>query len=220
MFDDGVADPLRHGGAAGNGDAVRLAAVGDDIDEIVVRKHVGEFEQRLRYLDLVIGELDHHVARRAVERSEELGGGWTWPQASHADAPITSGFGVLSGADEGPPRWWTGRRHEHDGVMNDSPDDRIASQNVRTLGEVRRSSDDRIVAGVCAGVARHLNIDPLLVRIGVVALTFIGLAGLILYLAAWFLLPEDLADKSVAAEWFNLDQNEPQRPAEPAVKNA
>ncbi len=94
--------------------------------------------------------------------------------------------------------------------MNDSPDDRIASQNVRTLGEVRRSSDDRIVAGVCAGGARHRNIDPLLVRIAVVALTFIGLAGLILYLAAWFLLPEDLADKSVAAEWFNLDQNEPQ----------
>jgi len=108
--------------------------------------------------------------------------------------------------------------------MNDSPDDRFASQNVRTLGDVRRSSDDRIVAGVCAGVARHLNIDPLLVRIAVVALTFIGLSGLILYLAAWFLLPEDDApplgessvpaggtpSKSVAAEWFNLDQNEPQ----------
>jgi phage shock protein PspC (stress-responsive transcriptional regulator) len=101
-------------------------------------------------------------------------------------------------------------RGQHDGRMNDTPDDRFASQNVRTLGDVRRSSDDRIVAGVCAGVARHLNIDPLLVRIAAVALTFIGLSGLILYLAAWFLLPEDDGDKSVAAEWFNLDQNEPQ----------
>ena len=94
--------------------------------------------------------------------------------------------------------------------MNDTPDDRFASENVRSLSDVRRSSDDRIVAGVCAGVARHLNIDPLLVRIAVVALTFIGLSGLILYLAAWFLLPEETGDKSIAAEWFNLDQNEPQ----------
>ncbi len=128
---------------------------------------------------------------------------------------------------------------QHDEVMNDTPDpsetrpgahqpgaqsDRFASQNLRTLSDVRRSSDDRIVAGVCAGVARHLNIDPILVRIAVVALTFIGLSGLILYLAAWFLLPEDppsstlrseqggapKASQSVAADWFNLDKNEPQ----------
>jgi len=104
--------------------------------------------------------------------------------------------------------------------MNDTPDpsetqpgaqsDRFASQNLRTLSDVRRSSDERIVAGVCAGVARHLNIDPILVRIAVVALTFVGLSGLILYLAAWFLLPQDDGEQSVAADWFNLDENEPQ----------
>ncbi|HUP99533.1 MAG TPA: PspC domain-containing protein [Aeromicrobium sp.] len=82
--------------------------------------------------------------------------------------------------------------------------------NVRTLSAARRASDDRIVAGVCAGVARHLNIDPIVVRIAVVALTFIGLSGLILYLAAWFLLPSDDEDASIAADWFNLDRNEEQ----------
>lgn len=92
----------------------------------------------------------------------------------------------------------------------DAPSDGFASQNLRTISDVRRASDDRIVAGVCAGVARHLNIDPIIVRIAVVALTFVGLAGLILYLAAWFLLPEDDAERSVAADWFRLDQNEPQ----------
>jgi phage shock protein PspC (stress-responsive transcriptional regulator) len=109
---------------------------------------------------------------------------------------------------------------QHDDVMTDTPDpkekqpdppsDGFASQNLRTISDVRRSSDDRIVAGVCAGVARHLNIDPIIVRIAVVALTFVGLAGLILYLAAWFLLPEEEAERSVAADWFRLDQNEPQ----------
>jgi len=106
----------------------------------------------------------------------------------------------------------------------DAPSDGFASQNLRTISDVRRASDDRIVAGVCAGVARHLNIDPIIVRIAVVALTFVGLAGLILYLAAWFLLPEDdspplgessvpaggAPKRSVAADWFRLDQNEPQ----------
>jgi phage shock protein PspC (stress-responsive transcriptional regulator) len=91
-----------------------------------------------------------------------------------------------------------------------TPSDGFASQNLRTISDVRRSADDRIVAGVCAGVARHLNIDPILVRIAVVGLTFVGLSGLILYLAAWFLLPDEEADRSVAAEWFSLDQNEPQ----------
>lgn len=81
---------------------------------------------------------------------------------------------------------------------------------LRTLADMRRSSDDRIVAGVCAGVARHLNVDPIVVRIAVVALTFIGLSGLILYLAAWFLIPADDDPKSVAADWFNLDRNEEQ----------
>src|SRR5689334_20110943 len=111
------------------------------------------------------------------------------------------------------------RQPQHDGFMNDTPDDGFASQNLRTISDVHRSSDDRIVAGVCAGVARHLNIDPIIVRIAVVALTFVGLAGLILYLAAWFLLPEDDAPplgkpsvpagrapkRSVAADWFRLD---------------
>ncbi len=92
----------------------------------------------------------------------------------------------------------------------DAPSDGFASQNLRTISDVRRASDDRIVAGVCAGVARHLNIDPIIVRIAVVAWTVVGLAGLILYLAAWFLLPEDDAERSVAADWFRLDQNEPQ----------
>jgi phage shock protein PspC (stress-responsive transcriptional regulator) len=111
----------------------------------------------------------------------------------------------------------------HDEHVNDTDDtdntddttgpagyDGFARDNLRTIAGVRRATDDRIVAGVCAGVARHLNIDPIVVRIAVVALTFIGLSGLIFYLAAWFLLPSDDDDRSIAADWFNLDRNEEQ----------
>jgi phage shock protein PspC (stress-responsive transcriptional regulator) len=54
-----------------------------------------------------------------------------------------------------------------------------------------RSRDDRVLAGVCGGIARYFNIDPLIVRIAAVALAFVGGAGVIAYIAAYFLVPAD-----------------------------
>ncbi|MDN5853761.1 MAG: PspC domain-containing protein [Actinomycetia bacterium] len=62
---------------------------------------------------------------------------------------------------------------------------------VRTIDEMRRPSDDRMVAGVCAGMARHLNIDPVVVRVVIACLAFAGLAGVIIYVAGWLLIPEE-----------------------------
>jgi phage shock protein PspC (stress-responsive transcriptional regulator) len=90
------------------------------------------------------------------------------------------------------------------------PDQDFNRDGLRTLATMRRSSDDQIVAGVCGGVARHLHVDPIIIRIAVVALTFIGMSGLILYLAAWFLIPADDEAQSVAADWFHLERNEEQ----------
>lgn len=84
------------------------------------------------------------------------------------------------------------------------------ASKARTLTDMTRATDDRLIAGVSAGVGRHLGIDPVVVRIVFVALTFVGLSGLILYAAAWFLLPSDDGTPSIAADWFRLDRNEPQ----------
>lgn len=67
----------------------------------------------------------------------------------------------------------------------------------RSIGEMRRTRDDRMVAGVCAGIARHLNIDPVVVRVVIACLTFAGLAGAIIYIAGWLLIPEDGEDHGV-----------------------
>ena len=61
-----------------------------------------------------------------------------------------------------------------------------------------RSREDRVVAGVCGGFARYFNIDPVFVRIGAVALAFVGGAGLLLYLAALLLMPSDDAGAVVS----------------------
>lgn len=54
-----------------------------------------------------------------------------------------------------------------------------------------RSSSDRLVGGVCGGLARYFGIDATLVRIGMVALALLGGAGLIVYAAALVLVPSD-----------------------------
>jgi phage shock protein PspC (stress-responsive transcriptional regulator) len=54
-----------------------------------------------------------------------------------------------------------------------------------------RSRSDRLIGGVCGGLGRYFNVDPLFFRIGAVGLTFLGGAGLLLYLAALFLVPNE-----------------------------
>jgi phage shock protein C len=56
---------------------------------------------------------------------------------------------------------------------------------------LERSRSERMVAGVCAGVAEYLGIDATLVRILVVVGTVLGFGSLILaYVIGWILIPE------------------------------
>jgi phage shock protein C len=73
--------------------------------------------------------------------------------------------------------------------------------------ELRRSTDDRMLAGVAGGLARYLDIDATLVRIAFVVLTVVGGAGVPLYLASWLLIPEDGADQSIAASFLDSHRN-------------
>ncbi|MFH1787492.1 MAG: PspC domain-containing protein [archaeon] len=54
-----------------------------------------------------------------------------------------------------------------------------------------RSKKERIIAGVCGGIAEHLNADPTIVRLLWVigTLLFFG-AGIFAYLLAWIIVPE------------------------------
>ncbi|MEA2156754.1 MAG: hypothetical protein QOE11_2894 [Solirubrobacteraceae bacterium] len=54
-----------------------------------------------------------------------------------------------------------------------------------------RSSRDRIIGGVCGGLGRYFGIDPMLVRIGFIALALVGGTGLIVYAAAILFVPND-----------------------------
>jgi phage shock protein C len=54
-----------------------------------------------------------------------------------------------------------------------------------------RSRDDRMVAGVCGGLAEYFGVDATVVRILVVVLTVLGFGSLLLaYVVGWVLIPE------------------------------
>ena len=73
---------------------------------------------------------------------------------------------------------------------------RVTREEIRDLGRLRRSVSDRKVAGVAGGLARHLDVDPLLLRVAFVVLAFFGGAGLLLYGACWLLVPEEGSDEA------------------------
>ncbi|ASR38241.1 hypothetical protein BAY61_28175 [Prauserella marina] len=63
-----------------------------------------------------------------------------------------------------------------------------------TTKKLRRSSTDKMLAGVCGGWARMLGVDAAILRILFVAATIFGVgAPILLYIACWLLMPEDEA---------------------------
>ncbi len=53
-----------------------------------------------------------------------------------------------------------------------------------------RVSDGKMIGGVCTGLARYLDIDVSLVRIGMVLLAVFAQVGWIVYVVLWLVLPE------------------------------
>ena len=54
---------------------------------------------------------------------------------------------------------------------------------------LRRSTDDRMIAGVCGGLGRYFNTDPVWFRLGFVVVTLAGGAGILIYLISWLIIP-------------------------------
>jgi len=66
-----------------------------------------------------------------------------------------------------------------------------------------RPTGDRMLAGVAAGIAAYLDVDPTLIRIVFAVLTLFGGAAVLIYLAGWLLIPEEGSDQSIASGWLS-----------------
>ncbi|MGH3321741.1 MAG: PspC domain-containing protein [Streptosporangiaceae bacterium] len=68
-------------------------------------------------------------------------------------------------------------------------------QGVRRL---TRSRDERIIAGVCGGVAEYASIDPNIVRLVLAISCVFGGAGFFVYALGWLLMPDAAGSPAIA----------------------
>jgi phage shock protein PspC (stress-responsive transcriptional regulator)/predicted membrane protein len=66
-----------------------------------------------------------------------------------------------------------------------------------------------MIAGVCGGLGRYLDVNPVLYRVGFVVLTFLGGAGLLIYAACALVIPNEGEKESIASDVL---RNHRQRP--------
>jgi phage shock protein C len=60
-----------------------------------------------------------------------------------------------------------------------------------TQQRLSRSSTDKVLGGVCGGLAHYFGIDPVIVRLIMIALFFAGGMSLFIYPALWLVMPVD-----------------------------
>ncbi len=80
-----------------------------------------------------------------------------------------------------------------------------------TVKRLERSSDHRIIAGVCGGLGRYFDLNPTVFRLGLVVLTLLGGAGVLVYIAGVLVIPGEGKDDSIAAEILSDRRDHPGR---------
>src|SRR5262245_58103782 len=85
-------------------------------------------------------------------------------------------------------------RRGQGGAMTDTPNPKSSNKQTKrdepAPNRMLRSRDDRVIAGVAAGLARHLKVDTTLVRVGFVVSLLFGGLGAIAYLILAIVIPE------------------------------
>ena len=86
----------------------------------------------------------------------------------------------------------------------------------KEVKKIYRSQQDKIIAGVCGGIGEYFNIDPVWIRLLAILLVLVDLVGIILYVAAWIIIPKNphqkdkgstIAEQTVADARKNLKNN-------------
>ncbi len=85
------------------------------------------------------------------------------------------------------------------------PGPRVTREQMLDFSRLRRASDRRMLGGVAEGLGRHLDVDPLLIRVVFAILTVFGGAGLVLYVLAWISIPREGKYDSVLSRPLRLD---------------
>jgi phage shock protein PspC (stress-responsive transcriptional regulator) len=78
-----------------------------------------------------------------------------------------------------------------------------------SIKELHRSRDDRILAGVAGGLGRYFDLSPTFFRIAFVILTLVGGAGILIYVAAALVIPDEGRTDSIVSEALSRHRDRP-----------
>ena len=77
------------------------------------------------------------------------------------------------------------------------------SEKKRFTGRLYRDASDKMIGGVCAGIANYANIDPAIIRLLFAIITFGGFGfGIFIYILAWIILPTKSLEGYVGKRLF------------------
>lgn len=92
--------------------------------------------------------------------------------------------------------------------------ERTTMETTETIAEPRRLTrprEDRWLGGVSAGLGRYFDLSPTIYRIAFVALALAGGTGVLLYVAAWLVIPEEGKEESIASAELKKHRDRPRR---------
>jgi phage shock protein PspC (stress-responsive transcriptional regulator) len=72
-----------------------------------------------------------------------------------------------------------------------------------------RARDGRWLGGVSTGLGRYFDLNPMIYRIGFIALALAGGTGILLYVAAWLVMPDEGVEDSIAAQAIKKRRERP-----------
>jgi phage shock protein PspC (stress-responsive transcriptional regulator) len=74
---------------------------------------------------------------------------------------------------------------------------------------LERTLSPRIIAGVCGGLGRYFGLSPAFFRLGLIVLTLLGGTGILVYLAAVLVIPEEGSEQSFAEKALSERRDRP-----------
>lgn len=74
--------------------------------------------------------------------------------------------------------------------------------SVRPPSKLYRSETDKVIAGVCGGLAEYFGIEAVIFRVLLVVITLFGGSGLLLYVILWIVMPTKSSEGKTSEEYM------------------
>lgn len=78
-----------------------------------------------------------------------------------------------------------------------------------------RSTTHKVIGGVAGGIGEYLDVDPVLIRIAFLVALFAGGAGIVAYIVAWIIIPEQPRDSAMTTPMNPQPSPAPPQPQQP-----